>query len=309
MNDKRNEQHTGQTDEAPNSNKEQPQGSAWKRLLAKRWVFPATYMVAAAIILSLMWAYSGSDDQPLTEELDTGLSVTDSVNELDETWDQEQDSTPVQVAPQESLAWPVEDSASMIVLMPFYDENASAEEKAAAVIQQGNEYMAHMGISIGMEDQAPFDVLAAMSGTVTRIENLPMVGNQVEITHEDGLVTVYQSLENVSVSLNEQVSQGQVIAQAGRNELEKDLGVHLHFEVRENGEALNPQTLLPAIGTLVPNEDVDVSDGAVVEDGVEAESEQQHAEDAQDQDTDDQDKQDADKQDTEDSSEKNDSQQ
>lgn len=305
MSDMHNEQHSNPNDDAPKSTREQTPASAWKRLLAKKWVFPATYMIVAAIILSLMWAYQGNegnDDPALTDGQDPELSVTDAVNGVEVPQSFDEDVTaPTQVAPQENLQWPVTDPEDMIVLMPYYDEEASAEARAAAVIRQGNEYMAHMGISIGMEDQEPFDVLAAKSGTVTRSETLPMVGNLVEITHEDGLVTVYQSLENVMVSLNEQVQQGQVIAQAGRNELEKDLGVHLHFEVRENGKALNPQKLLPSPGALVPNpehsEDVDAlpqasevdqddeadwndaaaeeNDNTVVEDGIQAEEDEQ----------------------------------
>ncbi len=47
-----------QKEEAPKTAQgAQSTTSTWKRLLAKKWVFPATYMAAAAIILTLMWVY------------------------------------------------------------------------------------------------------------------------------------------------------------------------------------------------------------------------------------------------------------
>jgi stage II sporulation protein Q len=55
---------------------------------------------------------------------------------------------------------------------------------------------------------------------------------------------VYQSLGEISVKAGDEVKQGALIAKAGRSELEKDLGVHLHFEVRENGTPVNPLALL-----------------------------------------------------------------
>jgi stage II sporulation protein Q len=89
-------------------------------------------------------------------------------------------------------------------------------------------------------------VVAALSGKVTAVDQNPVVGNLVEITHSNGLVTVYQSLSDVIVAKNADVKKGDVIAKAGRNELEKQEGIHLHFEVRQgaDGPALNPETLL-----------------------------------------------------------------
>ncbi|WP_144530104.1 M23 family metallopeptidase, partial [Peribacillus simplex] len=78
----------------------------------------------------------------------------------------------------------------------------------------------------------------------TRVENHPLNGNVVEVTSGDTR-TVYQSLNEVKVSEGAEVKQGDAIATAGRNELEKDLGNHLHFEVYEGDKLVNPEKLLP----------------------------------------------------------------
>jgi len=103
-----------------------------------------------------------------------------------------------------------------------------------------------MGIDYARADNQSFDVLAAMSGTVSAVEKNPVIGNLVEITHANGLVTVYQSLSDIKVAKDQQVKKGDAIAKAGRNELEKEYGVHLHFEVREgqSGAAVSPEQYL-----------------------------------------------------------------
>ncbi|MNE67260.1 Stage II sporulation protein Q [compost metagenome] len=84
-----------------------------------------------------------------------------------------------------------------------------------------------------------------MGGKVTRVEEVPLLGFVVEITHANNLKTVYESVADVKVKQDAEVKQGDVIANAGRNEIEKDLGNHVHFAVYENGELVNPTTVLP----------------------------------------------------------------
>lgn len=215
----------------------------WKRFLAKKWVFPATYMAAAAIILTLMWVYQDAGTKLTDKEL--GLDQL----EASETAGQDilPDAVPV-TAPAETMSWPVEDRAAVVVSMPFFDIEASNEERAAAMIEYKDTFMPSVGISLSREDNETFNVAAALSGTVTRVEVLPLIGNLVEITHSDGLKTIYQSLSEISVVKDAQVKQGDIIAKAGRNELEKLLGVHVHFEVHENNQPVNPDKFLASAG-------------------------------------------------------------
>ncbi len=220
-----------------------PQKSSWRKFTAKKWVFPAAYLAAAAIILGIMIAYQGSQDQDTLTEENLGLEI----GHVDEQGaNAEEDDLPV-VALLEDFRWPAADMTGIEVVMPYYDDSLSHDEKTMAVIQYENTFVTSEGIALARTDNQPFDVTAALSGKVIRAESAPVIGNVVEIEHADGLTTVYYSLANVQVSVNDEVQQGQVIARAGQNEYEKDLGVHLHFEVHQNGEPVNPFNYLPEI--------------------------------------------------------------
>nr|AIA90456.1 peptidase_M23 [uncultured Thermoanaerobacter sp.] len=115
------------------------------------------------------------------------------------------------------------------------------------MVQYENSFLPNTGISLGHHSQESLMCWLAQSGEVTRVEQVPLVGTVVEITHSEGLKTVYNSLTEVAVSAGDEVKQGDVIAKAGRNEIGKDLGVHLHFEVHENDQPVNPVEFLPEL--------------------------------------------------------------
>ncbi|MFF2889947.1 peptidoglycan DD-metalloendopeptidase family protein [Paenibacillus sp. NPDC057967] len=211
--------------------------SGLKKLFAKRWVSPAIFMAAAAIIVTLMWIYQGSDPAKPTTVPDNSTEV--AKGEEGEGQIAPEDEVDV-VAIAEDMKWPVASKQELQVETKFYDEKASETEKEAALVQVGTTYSPHTGIDFVDPSGQPFDVLAALNGKVTRVEPHPLNGNVIEISHGNGLVTVYQSLTDVQVEEGDEVSQGTVIAQAGRSDLERELGIHLHFETRLNGKTVNP---------------------------------------------------------------------
>lgn len=217
--------------------------SAWKKVLGKKWAFPAIYIGTAAIILAFVMWYQGSVMDTVSNMTNVADDVAVATPAAPETPEQNEEAVPVTSGAQ-PLAWPVGKNVQYELGMGYYDEQASKDEQQKALVKYGNSFYPHTGIDLKATDGKSFDVVAALAGKVTKVENDPLVGKTVEVEHADKMVTVYQSLENITVKPGDEVTQGQVIGSAGRSEYEKDFGVHLHFEVHVDGKPVNPQQYL-----------------------------------------------------------------
>ena len=98
----------------------------------------------------------------------------------------------------------------------------------------------HTGIDIGCNMYAP--IYAAESGTVILAEEYGGYGNAIVIDHGGGITTLYGHNEELYVSVGQKVSRGETIAGAGSTGW--STGPHLHFEVRESGEYVDPMGYL-----------------------------------------------------------------
>lgn len=95
----------------------------------------------------------------------------------------------------------------------------------------------HMGVDIGTGYGAP--VYAADTGTVlVSAYDQWGYGNYVTISHGNGYTTIYAHMSQRVVSAGTQVQKGQLIGYTGSTGIAN--GPHLHFEIRENGSAVNP---------------------------------------------------------------------
>jgi murein DD-endopeptidase MepM/ murein hydrolase activator NlpD len=102
----------------------------------------------------------------------------------------------------------------------------------------------HAGIDIDGFGRDGAPVVAAASGTVTFAGGgANGYGLYVMIRHSNGMETLYAHLQYISVSMGQQVSQGQTIGGVGRTG--HATGTHLHFEVHVGGVAVNPMNYLP----------------------------------------------------------------
>lgn len=94
----------------------------------------------------------------------------------------------------------------------------------------------HKGIDIAVPTGT--DIVASAAGTVVTATYSASAGNYVMIYHGNSTYTVYMHCSRLSVSVNDKVSKGQKIAEAGSTGI--STGSHLHFGVSVNGSYVNP---------------------------------------------------------------------
>jgi murein DD-endopeptidase MepM/ murein hydrolase activator NlpD len=94
----------------------------------------------------------------------------------------------------------------------------------------------HEGIDLGAAYGTP--IAAAASGVVIYAGWEGGYGNLVVIDHGGGLATAYGHQSRIAVSVGQSVTQGETIGYVGSTG--HSTGPHLHFEVRVNGQAVDP---------------------------------------------------------------------
>ena len=102
------------------------------------------------------------------------------------------------------------------------------------------EVSSHTGTDIACAEGTP--ILAAADGIVTVANGLDSWGGSygyyIQIDHGTGLETLYAHCSSICVTTGQQVQAGQVIGYVGHTG--RATGSHLHFEVRANGNRVNP---------------------------------------------------------------------
>ncbi len=94
----------------------------------------------------------------------------------------------------------------------------------------------HDGVDIAAPSGTP--VYAAAAGVVKKAELLEGWGNLLVIEHSEGYSSFYAHLKGFKVKSGDKVFKGQQVATVGNTG--QSTGPHLHYEVRKDGEHMNP---------------------------------------------------------------------
>ncbi|WP_339289202.1 M23 family metallopeptidase [Ureibacillus sp. FSL K6-0786] len=198
----------------------------------KPWFWPTIYGGIAVVLIGLIFTYSA-----LTREDENEMVNEPTV----------QDESPVieTNARTETLKYPFDESQleNVKVLQDFYDMNADAKTRENALLVFDQTFSTSSGLSISINNE-PFEVLAAMSGEVKEVKLDSFTGNKIIIAHPNGMETHYSSVSDILVKEGDLVEQGQPIATTIENEWNPTAGIHLHFEVLEDGKHVNPRNYL-----------------------------------------------------------------
>ena len=102
--------------------------------------------------------------------------------------------------------------------------------------------------------------LAAKRGSIVRTIGAGVVvfatryagyGKLVVVRHADGVTSHYGHLDTIAVAVGRRLKAGELVGTLGSTGWVT--GPHLHFEIRINGQPLDPSALMPALGLSTKN--------------------------------------------------------
>jgi murein DD-endopeptidase MepM/ murein hydrolase activator NlpD len=98
----------------------------------------------------------------------------------------------------------------------------------------------HSGVD--MQGKRGEKIVATADGIVIQASNNGDYGHFVEISHGNGFTTSFSHLQEYKVKKGDKVKRGQVIGLVGSSG--RSTGVHLHYELCQNGNPINPVTFM-----------------------------------------------------------------
>lgn len=192
-------------------------------------VIYALYIISFILIIASIYLMEVSSNKSLQDENSTNKYVSRSI--FDNTL-----SVVNQTKEFKFIAPFTSDNIK--VKKNFYNKDDEQKAQENAIIYYENTYMQSTGMLYSSPEQ--FDVRAVYDGVVSLVKEDDLLGNIVEITHTDGLKSLYQSLGSVKVKEQDVIKQGDIIATSGVSNLFKDEENALYFEMINDGININP---------------------------------------------------------------------
>ncbi len=197
-----------------------------KRRKLKGFVLPTLYvMIVGALFISIILLGE-------TVKLSPGYDDDMVLNVI-------KDETVPVVAPNEETIVKPYESDKVTISKSYYDMQDDEARQQQSLVYYENTYLQNSGV-LYCSDEV-FDILSVYNGKVTNIDSDDILGNVVEITHNDNWKSVYYSLSEVNVALDDEVTSKTVIGKSGDNRLENEKDNCLLFEVYHNGKSLDPE--------------------------------------------------------------------
>lgn len=195
----------------------------------KDWVLPALglFILACSLVLYFLVRNIVSHDLKLEDTYVTNAIVEDTINVNNEI-------LPEIVKPYQGN--------NITISKYYYEQNDDAKKQEKSIIKYQNIYMPNTGILYSSDTK--FDIIASMDGKVVNVKEDKILGNIIEIEHDNGYHTVYQSVSDVTVKVGDPVNKGDIIAKSGSNKLEDEKENCLHFETYKDGSLINPEKFL-----------------------------------------------------------------
>ncbi len=195
-----------------------------KRLKLKPFVLPMVYV---AVVVSIIITIMATANVYTPEAPEEPTYVTDGIN----------DTTVPVVKETVKLTRPYLQEG-VIANINYYDYQAESSAQEGSIIKHENTYMQNSGVDFVLEET--FEVVAVLDGEVIEVKEDELLGTVVHIKHDNDFISVYQSLTDVVVKEGDKVTQNQKIGMAGTNKLDTSNKFHVHFELYDKGNIVNP---------------------------------------------------------------------
>lgn len=122
------------------------------------------------------------------------------------------------------------------VLNTYYDYKDPSKQNSAIMFYE-NTYIQNTGINYYSDKK--FEVVSILSGEILDVSDDNILGKTITIKHDNNIISVYGSVDNVKVKKGDKVLIGEVIATSSVSDILKENN-NLHFELHVNGEVVNP---------------------------------------------------------------------
>lgn len=181
---------------------------------------------------------SSTEDKTINEVENKAQENKIAINTSNQVINQVENKTPT--TPVEEIKEEPK-KAELHFIVPVEGEIAKDFSDSSLVYSETlQEWTVHLGIDIAAEKGSA--VVASETGTIESIKNDPRYGTTVTITHENGYKSIYSNLLSAEfVSEGQTIEKGQTIGSVGDNAaFEIADNAHLHFEMKKDGETINP---------------------------------------------------------------------
>lgn len=200
-----------------------------KKLKLKPFVFPTVYMILVLVLLGAVYYNGLLNSSYSNEDKTSNLRYVTTLDLLDS----------IEVSKNEEIMVRPYTIDEVKIGKSYYDYQESTEQQEKSIIYYEGTYIQNSGVDYVYDKE--FDVVSCLDGTVISAEKTDLMGYVVEIRYNNDIIISYQSLSEVTVKANDQVSKGQKIGTSGKSSIGSELGNHLHLEMYYDGATVNPE--------------------------------------------------------------------
>ena len=199
----------------------------------KLFVVPMVYVLSIAMLITSVYFIERIVNKAIFKDVEV-----EDVEEVEDVVDESVTNDVPVVNTDPQIIRPYTNEAVKVV-KSYYDYKADNASQENSIVYYGDTYMQNSGVDYSSGSE--FDVVSILDGTVMEVVDDEIMGKTIKIKHSNDLISVYQSMGSIDLSVNDSVSQGAIIGKSGESNISRDLNNHLHFELYYQGSVVNPE--------------------------------------------------------------------